>query len=510
MVLNKRLGLSMSTTITGCFEAQHYADRITVINPRGDVGVVTLWTPVDTAINILQRCGVDLNSTRIAAVANLYGDGLPQMLRNLLWNPQIRHLLIFGQDLSGSADELMRFMHDGVEVVEVLGNRRYRIVGTTRTLDTNFPPELLVGRITVRHAVGKPSSSEVHTQIASFFQSLPAQVETMSARVDAPLPIYKPRYYPSNPRGHTIVRPTPIDAWEEVVCRIMRYGVPSIASKTKQRLELQNLKVVIEHPNDTDDAILESYGFKPDEFRAYARSLLDPRLPEGLHYSYGNRIRDYGPQGESVDQLTACCWTLTNDPTSRDAYITLWDPIHDNVTTSSPCLVTLFFRVFQDKLTLTATFRSHNVMSAWLKHVHGLMALQRYVANFLPGIPCGAITVISQSISIDPTSTDRMDLATQISTAKVDDRQLNRRTGKRELREDPNGYFTFTVDRESGEIVACLKCGGETLATYRGRTAEMVEQDIARDAAISDIGHALYVGRQLSILETSLRKGGQE
>jgi hypothetical protein len=32
-------------------------------------------------------------------MSNLYGDGLHQMLRNLLYNPQIRHLIAIGEDL---------------------------------------------------------------------------------------------------------------------------------------------------------------------------------------------------------------------------------------------------------------------------------------------------------------------------------------------------------------------------------------------------------------------------
>jgi hypothetical protein len=35
----------------------------------------------------------------IVVMSNLYGDGLHQMLRNLLYNPQIRHLIAIGEDL---------------------------------------------------------------------------------------------------------------------------------------------------------------------------------------------------------------------------------------------------------------------------------------------------------------------------------------------------------------------------------------------------------------------------
>lgn len=489
------------------FEARYCADRLTVLNTMGDVGVVTLWTPVPTALGILERCDIDVDpaTSRIAVAANLYGDGLPQMIRNLLWNPQIKHLLIFGQNLSGSAEELVSLLTQGVEPIDHLGQQRYRIVGTVRTLDTCFPPELLIDRYVVRYAPGKPSSIQVAAAIVEFFATLPTESTLSADRVDAPLPVYTPTYFPSNPRSHTIVRDTPLDAWEEVVCRVLRYGIPSQAGRYKRRLELQNLKVVVEYPIDTRDEDLAQYGFSGNEFRTYADSLLDGEIPEGLHYSYGNRIRKNSLN--TIDQLAACVRILNADLSDRGAYVTLWDPAVDLESAySSPCLVTLFFRVFEGKLTLSATFRSHNVMSAWLKNVHGLMRLQRYVAERLTmGVPCGALTIISHSISIDPAAQDRVDLAQRISVTKIDDLQLDRKTGKRELRTDPNGYFTFTIDRDVREVVACLKQDGTTLATYRGKTAEAVEHQIARDAAISDIGHALYVGRQLSLLEQRLR-----
>ncbi len=493
------------------FEARYFPERLTILNPLGDVGVVTLWTPTDTAIGILGRLGIDLapETARIAVVANLYGDGLPQMIRNLLWNPQIRHLLVFGQDMSGSSRDLCNLLTLGVEPAERMGQHRFRIIGTERFLDTAFDPALLVGRITVS-CLGKPSLDETKAGVRAFFQSLPPQSTDAPPRTDAPLPTFTPRYFPSEPRAHVVVRRTPLDAWEEVVFRIMRFGIPSIASRTKERRELQNLKVVVTEPAPEADEFLRPYGFSRAGFEAYEQNLLSATLPESLSYSYGNRLRGYwrAADGPAIDTLELAAAKLVADPTSRGAYISLWDTASDMDAPegqSTPCLVSLFFRVFESRLTLTATFRAHNTMSAWLQNLYGLMAVQRFVGARAGDLPLGAITVISHSISIDPTATDRFDLARQIAAAKKDDLDQDRTTGKRELREDPNGYFTFTIDDDTDEIVADLKAGGDTLTRYRGRTAQEIESQIARDAAISDLSHALYVGRQLAIHEARLK-----
>ena len=442
------------------FEAKYYADRLRVINPHGDVGIVTLWTPVKTAIGYLERVGIDLDPTtsRVSAIGNLYGDGLQQLLCDLLYNPQITTLLIFGQDLSNSANELVRILTLGVEKVEHLGRSRNRIIGTDRCIDPIIPIEYLVGKHKIYH-LGKPSDV-TGDSIKNFFFILNQDIGKKQYdyrekdRVLITLPEYKPQNFPSEPRSHSITRRTPLDAWEEVVCRVMRFGIPSISGRTKKRLELQNMKVVITDPSEEDEKHLGKYGFSLEEMTQYQKQLLDEYLQEGLSYSYGNRLRGYFKAGGydlTVDQLERISDRLKSDPTTRKAYATLWSPSKDSITPdSTPCLVSLFFRVFEEKLTLTATFRSHNVMSAWLKNVYGLMAIQQLVSKKSGDIPCGAITVISHSISIDPTSLEKYELAQTIVSEKKDTLELDRDTGKRSLREDPNGYFVFTLDEDQG------------------------------------------------------------
>ena len=88
------------------FEPLYFGDRLTVINPYGTIGVVTLWSKVDYVIERFRQAGVDLDpaTSPIAVFGNLYGNGLREMLRNLLYNPQIQVLLICGNDRSGSME----------------------------------------------------------------------------------------------------------------------------------------------------------------------------------------------------------------------------------------------------------------------------------------------------------------------------------------------------------------------------------------------------------------------
>jgi thymidylate synthase len=167
-------------------------------------------------------------------------------------------------------------------------------------------------------------------------------------------------------------------------------------------------------------------------------------------------------------------------------------------------LVSLFFRRFAACLTLTATFRTHNAMDAWLENLYGLMAVQRYVCD-RTAMPAGPITVFSHSISI---AAEVLERAKAVAGRKRSDELLDPRTGKRSPRFDPHGDFTVTVDTASREIIVQHNYAGMRIAEYRGRSAEELERQLARDDALSEISHALYLGREIARKEYQLRHRG--
>lgn len=486
------------------FEPLHYGDRLHAINPAGDVGVTTLWSRVDQVLSMLDDIGVDLTpaGSRIAVVGNLYGNGLPHMLRNLLWNPQIAHLLVLGQNLSGSREDLAQFFAAGLEAVEFLGVPSFRVVGTNRIIDGLVSPERFRRKPRIV-LLGKPTDEDTRQGAAAFFRELPPQDASEIERVRIPLPKAEVTRFPSEPRAHAVLRDTPLEAWEELIFRLVRFGHRSRLKKG-ERIELQNMKVVIETPTEDSDERLEALGFVPEHFREYQKKILSPAKPADLEYTYGNRMRGYyRHDGEIVDTLAAVVERLRADPESRHAYLSLWDTARDTVEGHGcPCLASLFFRRFEGRLTLTATFRTHNAVDAWPENVWGLIAIQRYAAEAL-GMECGPLTVFSHSISV---SADALDKAKRVAEGKKSDEARDPVTGKRMPRMDPNGEFIVTVDETAGEIVVQHSYRGAPLGEYRGRRAEQVEKQLARDCAISEISHALYLGREIARAELRLRR----
>ncbi|MBF0417281.1 MAG: hypothetical protein HQL86_03425 [Magnetococcales bacterium] len=484
------------------FMPLHYRERLTIVNPHGDVGIVTLWSPVRVVRDHLVRLGVDLgeDSSRIAVIGTLYGEGLPEMLRNLLYNPQIRHLGLLGVDLGGSRESLTGFFARGLEKTLLLGRVTHRIVGTNHKLDDGVQPEDFLGRLCLVD-LGKPGEKESDESIRSFFATLNPFESVTLPRREVAMPTFEVTRFPSDPRAHQIVADTPLLAWKEVIHRLYRFGHRVALSGKGERLELQNIKAVIREPVFESDAVLREHGFDPEQFMRYRKAILDPALPPDQHYGYGNRLRGHFGLSDQ-DALARVGEKLRQDPDSRHGFIALWDTGRDLLSEASghPCLVSLFARRFEGVLTLTAQFRTHNALQAWLMNVHGLLSIQIFLAE-ASGLQPGALTVISHSISIDPGGG-----GLERARALYDFRNREWDAGDG-FRQDPHGDFVISVDHEVGEIVVEHRFEGQRLHRYRGASAEVLERQLVRDCALSDIGHALYLGRELGRAEVSLKKG---
>jgi len=475
-----------------------FREQLRIINPRGVIGVVTLWSRVDYVLETFRRTGVDLDpqTSMIAVFGTLYGNGLREMLRNLLYNPQIQVLLICGHDRSQSQKELWNFFHLGLEPVDSEwvqyrplpgADTLYpcRIRQTSRVLDNLVRPEQFVNppRLVI---LGDPQAPETSERIREFFRDFVPQETTLPERLAIPLPEVQVQYFPSNPRGHQVVRDTPLQAWKELLYLLIRFG-RRVSLKKGERLELQHVKVVVEKPGFEPEKELLACGVDPTTLQRYQENLLRGELRPDEAYHYGHRLRSYF----GLDNLAACAARLQEDPEDRKAYITLWDDQRDlTVEEGRPCLVSLFFRKFEGRLTLGATFRTHNALDAWLVNIYGLMAVQQWVADRV-GLPPGPLTVISHSLGLDPRELDR-------AQALIGRRSF-------EIHEDPCGYFRVSLDE--GEILVEHRYEDFTLTTYRGKTAVSLQHQLARDKALSDINHALYLGRQLAKAELALKEG---
>ena len=467
----------------------HFGDKLRVVNPRARLGIITLWSTIDFVEGKLREAGVDLDpeTSKIAVIGNLYGNGIPHLLRNLLYNPQTRDLIVCGSNRSGSQEELVAFFENGLERTNSLGEEVTRIKGTDRIIDNLVTPELFSEQPRIV-LLGEPRDKDSAQRLYSLIQSFSPDEGVTGERIEIDLPEVKISHFPSEPRSCSIAADTPLAAWRELIFRLHRFG-HLVHLRKGDRQELQNVRVVITQPQEDDEKALTEFGFSLDSLREYQHDMLLAPLPEDHSYTYGNRIREYF----GFDALSKFAERLRENPQDRDCYLALWDSHSDIDADDAPCLVSLFFRVFDERLTLTACYRTHNALDAWLKNVYGLIMAQQVVADDLD-IGVGPLTIISHSISIDPS---KYDLACRVANSKGFSVDM-----------DPNGQFLIGTDQDAGEIVVQhLSDEGFLLHEYRSAKAERIQHELARDCATSDINHALYLGRQLAKAETCLKTG---
>ena len=495
------------------FEARYCPELLHYVNPRGDVGLITWWTPTATVVDRLGREApglLDPTTSRLAAIGNLRGDGLQKMLCNLLFNPQVTQLIALGNDLRGTARELRAFLDDGLEDAELLGTPVRRIRGTHRTLidARGFDADRLRDQLGF-HELGPMKSADLCDRLEGLLATLSAGRRTEHQRVQVDLPeAVLPDHQPSLVSGHQVVRRGPLDCWVELVVRTMRFGCPVTLSKG-MRLELQNARVVITEPGEDPAQALSEFGFDLEQLHRYQRAILDPELPDTIGYTYGNRLRGHFDLGVTRDTLDRAIARLRADAETRGAYVTVWDNradlASDEDADSRPCLTTLFFRLSEGRLTLTATFRAHNLLHAWLENVYGLMAIQRHVAG-AAGLAPGSITVISHSLGIDPTNSGYAN-ASRIVGRWTHDDDVDRAARKRTLREDPHGYFRVGVDHDEGTVYAEHYYAGVVIKRYEEKTGSRIESQIVADMAVSLVSHAMWLGRELALAEAELARG---
>jgi hypothetical protein len=139
-------------------------------------------------------------------------------------------------------------------------------------------------------------------------------------------------------------------------------------------------------------------------FNSNMRKFADEGQPD-FHGAYGKRIRDcrgsYVGHSIYVDQIEAVCNKLKEDPFSRQAIISLWDPISDNKPESNdyPCNNWVAFSLRDGKLNMSVAIRSNDIIWGTPYNAVQFTHLLALVAGNL-GVQCGAITYFVQNLHV--------------------------------------------------------------------------------------------------------------
>ncbi|MDR1608717.1 MAG: DUF4346 domain-containing protein [Deltaproteobacteria bacterium] len=493
------------------------SNKVKIVNPFGTVAVCCLWTPLTYLEKLWQDRAPSLlaPNSHLGALGGLYGGGLKIMLRNLHHNPQIDTVILLGKDFSGVVEHLVNFFQG--QIIKT-GQKQYYVfedgrqvelekliipgAETSHSLDELIQPDMFKWPPKILDWSKEPDNSNPQKLTDFLANYKPRQTKDLERPERVPLPRPVTTTFPSELAGHVIVSDTILEGWDELLFRLARFGPLIQLRNGKIRNELLNIKVVIRNPGQYTSEDLAKRNLTESRIKAYQADLLKSGLDDGAGYSYGHRLGSYFGR----DLLKAVAEDLAINLDSRHSYLTLWDNNKDLSSHDSPCLVSLFFRKIQNQVHLTATFRSHNGARAWPINCFGLWGILVNVcqnANQSPQktetfeLSPGQLTVFSQSISLDPSE-----------LTAVADQLKDYQHRPHILRKDPHGYFKLALDPAQKKILVWqFNHDDDLIAIYQGQTPTELARELQRNLAISDLGHALYLGGQLERAYYCLEKG---
>lgn len=540
------------------------APLLRVGDPESNVAICTLWFPVDQLMS-----AIDPKKYPWAVMGHLYNarQGLNYVAANLLANPQIRNLVIYGMgrpgiNRSGTGEALYDFLTIGVERVSVVlpdGKPCWRVLRGEgheheAYLDAvTFPIDLL-DKLRRHVAVHCADNGEVLkvtlwtiAAVAPHLHPKPALtkpivVEVPEAANDAVWPA----------QGSTVVvrGRSVAEIWPKSLFEVMRHGkVRKSHYGEEPHMEVLNLVSVLEGELASPAGVFGQRDFgwmpgmyvpdrreeMPDFVRAGSSDLASEdalidytekvlfgqsgieRDDEGepqvgaVKYTYGDRIGWWF----ETNQLQGVIDKLASDEDAKSGVIDLWDSEKDLKMGGSPCLNHIWFRIADSRLWMTATIRSNDMYGAWPANAYSLRALQEYVLAGLnqrrfnlkrDQLRLGDLTIVSESAHVYEHSYN------DAETVIAHEYEKAMATAYKRF-DDPRGYYVIELGQSDGNasgwydhIVAIRHTpDGQPAQRFVGETAKQVYAQIAHNRGISDTYHALDIGAELMKAEVSLK-----
>jgi len=516
-------------------------DRISYPNSKesvitnANVAVTFLWTMRDAVIPKLEK-------NNLALASNFYTPaGLVGMIRNILSNPHIRYIIMFGQEYSSksehddmpdktSANALRAFFTKGI-------TKERKIPGFENAVyfDKHIKTELIekvrkyVKLIDLNKKMPNASLDEKIKEVNHLLKTL----EKKAPFLEKPHTFDYEETIDSFPYegGPLVVHGSTIpQTWIEVIYNIYRYGRKNLMNASTDRWikEINNMVAVIYNPQNMDLSINPFLvPMTKEKIAAYKKEILNPLLPEGKAYTYGNKLRAYvypcakdikdlvnskefkdfefgkGPhldknvlyKGEccEIDQISDIIEVLKRDPYSKSAVAITWH-VQDELMRkhkSSPCLVLLQTLIQDEKLNMMVFFRSHDMTQGWPENAYGCAAIQKTIADSI-GVEPGILTIISGSAQI------------YNHYYKQVKEMLKKYRNPVVSYTDPRGNFIIEVKDEKIVVKHVHPESGKTLETFEGNGALELSKKIAKSASINT-DHALYIGIELAKAEYALK-----
>lgn len=464
-----------------------YENILRVGDPDHSVGVVTLWTERDVIKDSLEKHDY-------AAIGNLYSPaGINHMMRNVLANPSIRHLIMWGADMSGSGASLRSFFEKGID-------EDYKIIDAPGQIETEIPREAVdsfranVELIDMR---GKPKE-EVIAKVRNFKKEKPFQEE---ARI-FPASEKKVISWPSEQVSFRIESSKVASLWLKVLNMVTKYGRVKTTryATTNELKELLNLNAVVTEEDPENEYFPDYLPFTKQELKAYYPEWLTARRIPGMAYNYGDRMRNM----DGINQIEEIKKLLQSRPDSKKMIASLYNVKVDWAaanTGDTPCITQVICGVQDKKLFMTVHVRSQDMFHGWPRNMFAARKLQKEIADSA-GYPLGKLAMITHSAHM---------YADDWTTAQeLLDKYYIKETAQYKpgfhFQIDERGNWLVDIDWENKLILAKLMTAdmATELALFHGKTAKEIIKQIGEWEILTLPSHALDFGAELQKAEIAL------
>ena len=504
----------------------YYKDILKVLDPTHHLAICSLWTERQVVEKLI-------GDTKYNTIGNLYSaQGINAMLRNILANPHIRTIVIWGSEMSLSGHSLLMLQMKGIDT------DTRKIIAGKGEIDPEIPDKAIekfrkyVEVVDMRGRKATEFVAEVQ-KLSKIKQSAFAKKGERFSEAEV-----RTRVFPSEQTGFRVQAKTVAQTWLKLLNEIDKYGRAKHTrySKDNSLKEILNLTAVITDENPDDIYFPEYLPFTRVELEAYYAEMLTSRQVPGVAYNYGKRLRlDLG-----VDQIEEMKKLLKHRPDSKKMVATTMNPKHDWSEVNNgdtPCLVMVLGSVQDNRFFFTAHFRSQDMVHGWPRNTFALRKLQKDIADSAE-IPMGPLTMITHSAHM---YADDFGLVQAILAEEYE----------KELGFTPAVHFAFdpranvvvsVIDRSKAHVwdeyikkyetsavpYAVAKTllgmpkkgedrliqvtifepdGGPMIKIFEGRTAQEVAWQISDGNYLVDPGHVMYVGLELQKAEEAIRSG---
>lgn len=472
-----------------------------LIYGKGQTAVVTGWT-------VKEAIAKHLHPDEYAVIGQLYSStrGISFLIRNLLANPFVRQLVVLNATKedknAGGCECLLDFFRNGfTEGFSDTGRRiwliRSNVIGY---IDIEIEASALEK---LRQSIKYQEVSSI-SELLRLIKSCALQetIEPWGSALEFPISNFASTILPGTRYGHRIEGKTIAETWIKIIHRIKTTGIIRPTGYDGQWQELIDLMAIV--TNEPEEFYFPEPNYLPCDrtfINEYISQILDdaPCL-EGVKYTYGQRLRSWFGR----DQIEQVINKLVADIDSARAVMSLWDVGDHEANNSPPCLNHIWVRVVANELSITATFRSNDMFSAWVANAMGLRALQQHIRDAIATrssykLKMGALITISQSAHIYDDCFENAEQVIQRQYAKICQRRDYA---------DPSGNFTICVQNNNIIVEHTTPGSGEVVNCYSGSSASQLYRKIAADCPSLAVEHAMYLGAELQKAEIALSTQG--